>query len=294
MTQASDDEKVKDGSGAKTTGPSAKKRRPRWISLLQFLVFAYCVILLLMVVFEERLLFPGAYFNLHDTTPVAPVSNFEYESVDGSKITGRLLEKPYPARTVLFLHGNGITAAALDRWVIRLSNTLDANVLAAEYSGFQSSEVRPGEANLLADSISAHEAVAARFNVPPEEIIVYGRSLGGGCAAHVASEKNTQCLILERTFDSAKNVAAAKYPMFPIRWLMRNEFDSVSRLAEFEGRLLQVHGTADRLIPIKHGQRLFESIPSDKKEFVTVRGLGHNDRMDDSVMNQIRDFVAAE
>lgn len=291
MTQAGDEEKVKDDDGKEATDSPPKKRRPRWVSLLRFLALTYGVILVLMAVFEERLLFPGAYFNVHAVSPMAPVSDFEYESVEGTQITGRLLEKPYPARTVLYLHGNGITAASLDPLIIRLSNTLNANVLAAEYSGYQASDIRPAEDNLLADSLAAHEALAKRFNVPPEKVIVYGRSLGGGCAAHVASQKNTECLILERTFDSAKSVAAAKYPIFPIRWVMRNEFDSVARLANFEGRVLQIHGTADRLIPIAHGKRLFESIPSKRKRFLTVADIGHNTPLSDEVMNEIREFV---
>ncbi|MEL6110742.1 MAG: alpha/beta hydrolase [Planctomycetota bacterium] len=290
MTQAGDDEKVKDDRQP-ATDSSTKRKRPRWVSLIRFLALTYGLILILMAVFEERLLFPGAYFNVHPANPMAPVADFEYESPEGTRITGRLLKKPYAAHTVLFLHGNGITASALDPWVIRLSDALNANVLAAEYSGYQASDVRPGEDNLLADSLAAHEALAKRFNVPPEKIIVYGRSLGGGCATHVASQKNTECLILERTFDSAKSVAAAKYPIFPIRWLMRNEFDSVSRLANFQGRVLQIHGTGDRLIPIGHGQRLFESIPSSRKRFITIPGLGHNAPLSDEVMNEVRDFV---
>ncbi|MEO1529884.1 MAG: alpha/beta hydrolase, partial [Planctomycetota bacterium] len=73
--------------------------------------------------------------------------------------------------------------------------------------------------------------------------------------------------------------------------LMRNEFDSASRLAEYEASVLQIHGTGDRVIPLRHGQRLFESIPSQRKQFITVPGLGHNTPLSDDVMSQMRTFV---
>ena len=277
---------------SQSDGPKKRPKRPWWFRTGRFLVIAYVVILCLMVLLEERLLFPGAYLNLRGPVPIESVRDFEYLSLDGSPIKGRLLARQDAERTVLFLHGNGVRVEALDPWVTRLSEALSANVLAAEYRGFQSSSgITPTEANVVSDGLAAHDALAAHFDLPSEEIIVYGRSLGGGCAAAIASRRDTSCLILDRTFDSAINVAAEKYWMFPIRLLMKNEFDSVHRLNDFDGRVFQLHGDIDGVVPIQHGRKLHEAIRTPDKHFLELPGLGHNDSLDDRVLAAIRDFV---
>ena len=289
MTQETEAEKVNDEG---RRGNSQKRRKhPWWFRVARTLGISYVVIIVLMVLLEERLLFPGAYLNLHTYRPVENVGDFEYHAVDGSTITGRLLERPGANRTILFLHGNGIRVRALDSWVAELSEALNANVLAAEYRGFQSKHVTPSEANVISDALSAHDALSIHFGVPPEDIVVYGRSLGGGCAAAVASRRRTKYLVLDRTFDSAVHVAARKYWMFPVRKLMKNEFDSVHRLNDFDGRVFQLHGDADRVVPIEHGRRLYETIRSSEKQFLEIPGLGHNDRLSGEVLRAIGAFV---
>ncbi|MCO8123767.1 alpha/beta hydrolase [Stieleria sp. TO1_6] len=268
--------------------PGPAKRRRHWaISILRIVVIAYATMLLMLMVMESRLVYPGAYAEPRDVLRQSQVQAFEYPAADGSTITGRRVDRAGSNRTVLFLHGNGIRASWMDDWTLQLSQQLDANVVTAEYRGFDDDDVTPTEANLIADSLAAHDAVCKLYSLSPEELIVYGRSLGGGCAAAVAAEKKSDTLILDRTFDSVVDVASDRFPMFPIRWVMRNRFDSVSRLQSFQGKLIQIHGTPDRIVPIKNGKRLFESIPSSDKQFIEVPGLWHNDPMSNVTLKKI-------
>ena len=272
--------------------PQANKRRRHWvISLLRIMAISYVTVLVMLVLMEAKLLFPGAY--LSSEVPPQPFASqpWQYSAEDGSTITGRLLERPGSKRTVLFFHGNGVRAAWLDDWTTRISRLLDANVLAAEYRGFQDVDVTPSESNLIADSLCAHDALCNHYGLRSEDLIVYGRSLGGGCAAAVAAERNTKTLILDRTFDSVANVASDKFPIFPIRMLMRNQFDSLERLRGYKGRLIQIHGTTDEVVPIAHGQRLYDSIPASDKVFLKVPGMYHNDPIPSKTLDEVSRLV---
>lgn len=281
--------------------PQTSKRKRHWtISLLRLGLIAYTTALIMLVVMEPQLVYPGAYLLTDNQSPddfsdqalqVSKCQSWEYPAQDGSRIVGRLLDRPGAARTVLFFHGNGVKAALLDDWTKRLSDSLNANVLAAEYRGFQNSDVTPHESNLIADGLAAHDAICQHYNLPPQDLILYGRSLGGGCAAAVAAQRNTKTLILDRTFDSAADVAAEKFPVFPVRWLMRNQFDSINRLNNYHGRLIQIHGTPDEVVPIKNGKRLHAAIPSSSKVFLEVPGMYHNDRLPTRLLQQVEQLI---
>lgn len=274
---------------AHRSGPTKRKRH--WsLSLIQIVAIAYAGLLIALVAMESRLVFPGAYLRAGSDRPTIS-QPWEYPAIDGTAITGQLIQRPGARRTVLYFHGNGLTAAMTDGWIVRLSEHLNANVLAAEYRGFQVDSVTPHESNLIDDSLAAHDAVCQHFSLQPQELIVYGRSLGGGCAAAVAAQRPTRTLILDRTFDSVADVAAARYPIFPVRWLMKNHFDSVQRLLPYEGTVIQIHGTTDTDVPLAHGKRLHDSISTANKIFLEIPGMGHNDRLSDEILDQVCELL---
>ena len=98
-------------------------------------------------------------------------------------------------------------------------------------------------------------------------------------------------LILDRTFDSAVNVAAARYTIFPVRLLMRNQFDSLSRLKSFKGKVIQFHGTIDRVIPVEHAKALHQAIETKDKTLIELPDLGHMDGVPDSILKQIAQLI---
>ena len=83
-------------------------------------------------------------------------------------------------------------------------------------------------------------------------------------------------IILERTFTSLPDVAARHYPWLPVRRLMRNQFNSLARIGEFRGPLLQSHGTHDEIVPFVLGKQLFDAAASERKQFVPMPGVTHN------------------
>ncbi|WP_197454974.1 alpha/beta hydrolase [Stieleria varia] len=260
----------------------------------------YVGCLIALVAMETRLVYPGAYMDAtaRFASPANSTSSsepaflpFEYPTENGVMLTGQMYCPADAPNIVLFFHGNGSQAAWLEPWTRQLSRALNAKVVLAEYRGFGNDEGTPSEASVIADCLAAHDAVKEYFGVTDSEIILYGRSLGGGCAAAVADQRGAQMLVLERSFERLVDVAAGKYPIFPIRLLMRNRYDCIARLKDYDGAVLQIHGTTDRLIPIEHAEHLFAELGTQDKEFITVPGLGHNDPMPDETMRAIADHL---
>jgi pimeloyl-ACP methyl ester carboxylesterase len=92
-------------------------------------------------------------------------------------------------------------------------------------------------------------------------------------AVSLASDAEEAAVILEGAPASIVDIGAQRYPFFPIRWLIRNPFESIARIARVGSPLLFLHSPEDTVIPIAEGRRLFEAAPPPK-QFVEVTG-GH-------------------
>lgn len=272
--------------------PTSRLRRFS-VKTLRLVAFGYVTVLVTLVVMETRLVYPGAYMQTGIVPRHPRIQTVHYESQDGAQIKGRLLHHDSQKPIVLYFHGNGEKAAWLDHWLLRLSNQFDANVMAAEFRGYGEDDHTPDEGGVLMDCLAARQYLMDAYNVTADEIILYGRSLGGGCAVAVAANGGARALVLERTFDRLVDVAAGQYPIIPVRLLMRNRYDSIARLATYEGPLIQLHGTTDELIPIAHAKRLFDSAATATKQWVAVPGLGHNEELPSGRLAELADRVRA-
>ena len=278
--------------------PTWKRQLPRLAILLAVNYAAICIALVCM---ETRLVFPGAYMEhrgpgevtrFNSAHPVdGEVTSLAYHAEDGAELLGRIAARQHPDRVILFLHGNGIRAADLDPWTRRLSDTANATVLTAEYRGFQQKGFTPTEASTIADAVSAIDALSNVTGVTAANITIYGRSLGGGIAAGLVAAMQERgdppkSLILDRTFDSAMQVGADRYFWLPVRWLIRNPYDSSERLRNFRGNVVSSHGPPDQIVPMKNGRALFDSLTTAHKTWIEVPDLSHNDRMSDETLRQ--------
>lgn len=286
-------ERVSSQSDANQDRATPRPLRRFVIKVLRIAGFGYATVLVTLVVMETRLIYPGAYLRTGTVQASPMVQTVEYESTDGVALQGRLLHRDSSKPIVLYFHGNGEKAVWLDRWLIQLADQFDANVMAAEYRGYADNAPKPDEQGVLADCRAARQYLIDSYDVQASDIILYGRSLGGGCAVALAADGGAEALVLERTFDRLVDVAAGRYPVIPVRWLMRNQYDSMARIAHYDGPLIQLHGADDRLIPITHAKRLFDSSKSTSKEFLEVPGLAHNDFLSANLLAQIAARVNA-
>lgn len=286
--------------------PRKKKRtkhrsRPArlMIASTRLVVLGYAAVLGTLLVTETRLVYPGAYFSDSRWAgqPDPEIETVAYASTDGVTIRARFLQRENSEDVVLFFHGNGVKAKWMDDWLRQLSEEFDATAMIAEYRGYDDDET-PTEKGVLADCLAARDYLCNRLGKAPSDIILYGRSLGGGCAVAVASQGGAKALVLDRTFDRLVNVAATKYPIIPVRWLMRNRYDSIAKLTVYDGPLVVMHGTSDNLIPMQHGETLYKSARTPKKHWIAIEGMGHNDSLPPHALRdvaaKVSEFTARE
>ena len=233
---------------------------------------------MLIRMIERSLVYPRPSRERGDWRPkwLRP-QNVWFRSGDNTKLHGWYCPNPEAKRLVVYSHGNQEHVADQASLVVRLQTHLEATVFIYDYRGYGRSRGKPGERGCVADGMAAQRWLAEREGVGVEDIVMIGRSLGGGVAVAAAAEQGARALVLEATFSRMTDAAAHQYPWLPVRLVMRNRYNSVRRIQKFTGPTFQSHGTGDELVPIEMARKLFESSPSRMKQFYDINFARHND-----------------
>lgn len=244
---------------------------------LQAAAFVYCSVILVLLFLETMLVYPAPRYPQGDweATWLAR-EDVHFTSADGTKLHGWFVEHPRPKAVILYCHGNGTSVAQLGEFLADMRDEFEVSIFAFDYRGYGRSAGKPAEKGILEDAEAAQAWLAERAGVKQQDIVLMGRSLGGGVALHLAAEHGARGVILQNTFTSLPDAAANVYPFLPVRLLMRNRYDSLSRISRYSGPLLQSHGTADRIIPFAHGRKLFAAA-TGPKVFFEIDAGDHND-----------------
>ena len=187
-----------------------------------------------------------------------------------------------PRRSSSSRHGNG---ELIDDWAVAFEplRRCGAGVLLVEYPGYGRSTGSPSQRSIAATMTSAYDRMRARADVDPEKIVAYGRSLGGGAACALASERSVAALVLESTFTSVRPLARGfGLPGF----LVRDPFDNLDVLRGYPGPVLIVHGERDEIIPVAHAAALHAAAPRSR---LALEPCGHNDC--ERPWRLVRDFL---
>ena len=173
---------------------------------------------------------------------------------------------------ILYFHGNG--GALVDRVSrFHMFTARGYGVLAVSYRGYGGSTGSPTENGLMQDGEAAYREARAR-GYDGDRIILMGASLGTGVAIALAATHEAAALVLEAPYLSALDVASRHYKIFPVRWLMLDQFRSDLAIRDVHVPVLMVHGEEDNVIPISSAKQLFE-LANEPKTFVSVPGGNH-------------------
>ncbi|MDJ0654682.1 MAG: alpha/beta hydrolase [Xanthomonadales bacterium] len=249
-------------------------------SLMSIAAFSYLGLLLLIFLFQDRLLYlPSVGSRTIVHTPAR--LNLDFEDVWLRTDDGVLLHGWWVPgtgdRTVLFFHGNaGNISHRLE--FIDLFNGLGLSVLMLDYRGYGQSSGRPSEDGTYRDAAAAWQHLTEARNIPADQIILFGRSLGGSVAAHLAASlapgQTPALLVVESAFSSANDIAAEVYPYLPVRWISRFSYDTRDYVSRSVAPVLVIHSLDDEIIPYHHGQTNFDAA-AEPKQFLQIRG-SHN------------------
>jgi hypothetical protein len=196
----------------------------------------------------------------------------------GQAVRLHALWLPQPDATapvLLYLHGAGWNVRGSAHRMRRM-HELGFSVLGIDYRGFgQSTRALPSEETAFEDALAAWRWVAAER--PQSRRYVFGHSLGGAIAVHLASEVDDAAgLMVEASFSSIRDVVGTtRWGWLPVGPLITQPFDAANRIAGVRAPVLVVHGSADHLIRPELGRRLYEGARTPKR-FVLVEGGTHH------------------
>jgi fermentation-respiration switch protein FrsA (DUF1100 family) len=227
---------------------------------------------------EFLALFPAKYPQGDWRPAEALFEDCWFRAADGLRLHGWLLHHDQPRHVLLYVHGNAGNVTHRAAAAQHLSERYQASVFVFDYRGYGRSEGTPTIPGLLDDARAARAYLAEREGVAERDVILLGESLGGAIAVDLAAGDGARALILQSTFSSLREVAAAHYPAILVDTLVANRLDSAAQIANYRGPLLQVHGEADRTIPIALGRELFDAA-NEPKTFVALPGHDHNDSL---------------
>jgi len=251
--------------------------RRRLISSLLIAGSAYAALCGLVYAKQTSLLlFPTREVRLTPADIGLKYSELALPTQDGETLHGWAVEPPEPEGPmwVLHCHGNGANIAARLGTLHMLAGC-GVGVVFFDYRGYgKSTGAARQEADLLADAEAAYRYLADR-GIPPDRIVIFGESLGGGVASALAERHPPRGLILQSTFTSVVDRASQLYPYLPVRWLSRFRLDTLGRIGKLACPKLILHSPGDEVIPYAHGRKLFEAA-GEPKRFVELSG-GHND-----------------
>ena len=199
----------------------------------------------------------------------------ELQTGDGERLHGWwVARRAPPLGHVLLCHGNAGNVG--DRVAhAEILTAAGFDVLLFDYRGYGSSTGRPDEQGTYRDARAALEWLQRRPDVDPAHVLYLGESLGGAVALELAIEHPPAGLVLLSAFTSVREMARRHYPVVPGS-AVPDAYPSLRLIANLRAPLLVLHGEDDMIVPVEHGQALFDAAPEPKRLRI-LPGVGHND-----------------
>ncbi|MFL2897503.1 MAG: alpha/beta hydrolase [Candidatus Pelagibacter sp.] len=246
------------------------------------LLIIYISVVVFLFFYQRKLLYHPSENNYLDETQL----NHKIEKTyiqSNDKLVSWYFKKNSKFKTILFFHGN---AGKLDNRVYKLNelSKLELNYLIVAYRGFSGNAGKPTESGLYEDANFA-KIWLNKNGVKDEDIIIYGESLGTAVAIDLASRYNFSGIILESPFTSMLDLAQKYYPIFPVKLILKDRYESRKKLNDIKSPVLVMHGKKDKIVPFYMGEQILETLSTLKFSYF-------NDK-DDHMMEYNKDLLTS-
>ena len=211
---------------------------------------------------------------------------------DGLDIEGWYAPPEAGKPVILMFHGNG---GAIDMRGFKAMEFIPDGygVLLGEYRSYGGNPGKPSEKGFYDDARAYISFLTKEKNIPIQDIVLYGESLGTGVAVLMAIENSeVKALVLETPYTTLPDVAQRHMFYVPVKLFMRDRYDSLSRIAKVKSPILFLHGTADYIVPYEQGKKLYDTAITPKI-MQTFPGGGHNNLYSLGAGQRIREFLSA-
>ena len=240
---------------------------------LLYIIIGYFVLLVLVYFIQEKFIFKPEKLN-QDFKYVydIPFKELFFDVEPGVRINGLHFSVDKPLGLVLYFHGN---TRSIKGWAKYAKDFLryKYDVVLVDYRGFGKSTGKRNEHDMLKDMQFVYDTLAVQYT--EHHIIVYGRSLGSGFAAKIASDNKPRYLILDAPYYSFKKAVERFLPILPIRFVLRFHMRTDIWLPKVTCHTYILHGTNDRILPISNSEKL-QALNPGKITLIKIEGGGHN------------------
>ncbi len=261
------------------------------VTAVVIVLTAYVAVNFVVYFWQEKFLFKPEKLptDFEFKYPDLPFMEYNLETVPGVNINGVHFCLDKPKGVVLYLKGNSRSIKGWGRFAVDFTR-LGYDVIMIDYRGFGKSTGKRSEAGIKEDLQFIYDEM--KKQVDEKYIIVYGRSLGSGFAAKLASTNNPRMLILESPYYSLKRVTKRYVPFLPLSLILRFPIPTYKWLKYVKCPIKIIHGTNDKLIPYKTAVKLSRINPENTRLY-SIIGAGHNNlytkeeyhRMLDEILN---------
>jgi fermentation-respiration switch protein FrsA (DUF1100 family) len=248
------------------------------ISLLSIAASVYVLLALALYLLQGKMVFlsglPGRAL-----TATPDDIGLEYENVslatsDDERLHGWYVPATDRRGVVLFFHGNaGNISHRLDS--IGTFHQLGLDTLIIDYRGYGQSTGKTSEQGTYLDAQAAWNYLVDERGIPADQIIIFGRSLGGAIGAWLGAQNTPAALIIESSFSSGVDMARRLYPFLPVRLITRLRYPVEEYASLLECPVLVVHSRDDEIIPFEMGQSIYAAV-KQRKSFLELRGDHNN------------------
>jgi len=254
-----------------------------------YIIIALAAVSLLVYFLQEKFIFkPEKLKQDFQFKYDIPFKELFFDVEPGVRINGLHFYREQSFGLILYFHGNTRSIKGWARYA-RDFYRYNYDVVLVDYRGFGKSTGKRSEKEMLDDMQFVYERLAKQYS--EQHMIVYGRSLGSGFATKVASENNPRYLILDSPYYNFTRVIERFLPILPIRYVLRYHLRTDKWIMQVRCHTYIIHGTKDRLIPIRHSEALQRLNPR-KITLIRIHEGGHNNLPKfDEYHNFIRDIL---
>ncbi len=254
-----------------------------------YLVAGIAVLSVLAYFLQEKFIFkPEKLQQEFEFRYDIPFREYFFDIEPGVRINGLHFYRDQPKGLILYFHGNTRSIKGWARYA-RDFYRFDYDVVLVDYRGFGKSTGKRNEKEMLQDMQFVYDRLKEKSS--EQHLILYGRSMGSGFATKLACDNRPRYLILDAPYYSFRKVVERFLPFLPVRFVLRFHLRTDKWIRKVNCHTYIIHGTRDRLIPIRHSEAL-QKINPGKITLIRIHNGGHNNMPRfDEYHNFVRDIL---
>lgn len=270
-----------------------------WDLLLILIIVFLCVLFILILInfYNDKLFQPSCSINWHPPTYyedffIGPVNTWYIPFNEKKSCEEKDKNRP----VILYCHGNNSNISYREYPYI-IAQYFNFDLVLFDYQGYGKSEGKPSQNNICNDGQLVYDWLINVAKYDPEQIIIWGESLGGAVAIDLASKNPCSCLILFSTFSSIKS-AICEHHIYPksvklistVSSFFINNLISRRYIKKVEAPVLILHSKEDDVIPISNARDLYRNIKHKNKELIVIEGTHTHPEMTNVQVKQLYNF----